>query len=288
MLGALVSLISLNLSLFLIQNGVVSPLALPVTGASATTPILLTSPNHGRVRPLHGVVSGITGEIEANGLWILTPTDPNTFALSTLTAQGLTTNSVGINAYTGGGTIQYAFPDGSILLGRRNLQLNSSVASPRIVFIPTTAIAYGFEPYVGQGQAYKSLGTPEQQTMKLIAQAATDFTTFEVFITGCAEPPSPDYGDFDATQALAWSLYNVLWDAVGDAVDVKHVSWPSQSPESGTQTQRGQQLRLIVQLQQPVVILPLQFVPVGTYIEMIVEPVNPGATDPVTITINPA
>ena len=285
MISSLVSLISLNLTLFLIQQGVVAPLTLPVTNVTQTTPIQITSPGHGRVRPLHGIVSGVTGASEANGLWILTPVDPNTLSLTTLTAQGNVTESVGVNPYTGGGVIQYAFPDGSILLGRRNVALATAVASPRIVFVPTNAIAYGFEPYVGQGQAFQSRGNAEQSTMKLLAQAATDFTTFEVLITGCAPTPSPDAGDFDATQALAWSLYNVLWDAVGDAVDVKHVSWPSQSVESGTQSQRGQQLRLIVQLQQPVVIVPLQFVPVGTFIEMTVQPLNPGSTDPVVITI---
>lgn len=285
MIGALVTVISLNLSLALIQGGQVAG-TFPITGATATTPIVVTSPAHnvpsGRV--VHGVVSGVFGT-EADGLWVMYPTDADHFALYSFTAQGIKTPSVGTVPYAGGGLIQFAFPEWGILLGRRNVQLSSAVASPRVVFVPTTARAVGFQPIVAQGQAYKSLGTLEQQSMKEVSQAATDFTTFEVFITGAATPPSPDFGDFDATQLLGWALYNVLWDMVGDAVDVKRVDWPSQAVDSGTQTQRGQQVRWVIELQQPIVYNPLQFVPAGTKLTLTVEPVNPGSTDPQIIVI---
>lgn len=291
MIGALVAIISLNLTLDLISNYNVVAGTLAVSAATTTTPINVSVENHGVPpgRVMHGILSGATGMTEANGLWVFTPVDANTLSLSTYTAQGIPVQSVGVSAYTGGGQIQYAFPDFAILLGRRNIALSTAVASPRIVFVPTDGRAWGFEPYGASGNVDEphGRGTLEQQSMILEPQLATEFTTFEVYVTGSANPPSPDFGDFDATQAIVFALYAQLFDGMGGLPRAKilHESWPSQSVESGTQTQRGQQWKGILELQQPVVKVPGQFVPIGTYIEMTVEPVNAGSTDPVLITI---
>jgi hypothetical protein len=246
---------------------------------------------------VHGVITGVTGETEANGLWVATPVDANTFSLTTFLADGTLVQSVGTNAYTGGGTLAFAFPDWSILLGRRAMAYGSAVASPRIVFVPTEEPGgYSFKPYVGQPVATgvpPTMGTLEMQNMKTMPQAATEMMTFEVYVTGAAEPPSPDFGDFDATQLLAWVLFNATWDACGGGVRVLHVSWPSQlDPRrvgaTGTQTQRGQQQRLIYQFQQPIVRAPLSYVPTGTSLQLTVEPVDPsGSGDQTVITILP-
>ena len=300
MIGALVALTSLNLTAVLINDYGVIGKTFPITNATVTTPIVVTSPNHnvplGRV--VHGIVSGVTGTVEANGLWILTPLDANTFSLTTLTAQGIVVDSVGVNAYISGGLIQCAFPEYSILLGRRNLQLAAAVSSPRIVFIPTSGRAWDFEPYGGAAPSivaaeYPAVrGSLEQQSMTLQPQLATEFPTFEVWIHGCATDygaaaPDPDYKDFDAVQALAFALYSVLFDEMGGLPRAKVLreDWPSQKSNSGTMTQRGQVWMGIIEFQAPVAKIPKQFAPIGVIGEITVEPINPGSTDPIVITI---
>jgi hypothetical protein len=298
MIASLVSVISLNLTLLLVQSYEVVAGTLPITGASVTTPINLTSPAHGFAlgRVLHGVVTGVAGTVEANGLWVLTPVDANTLALSTFDAQGNAVSSVGVNAYLGGGQIQYAFPDGCILLGRRNVALATSVASPRIVFVPTDGKAWSLEPYGGASPNLQPASAPpvrgsaQAQAMALQPQLATEYVTFEVYVSASGpnfdNPVSPDFYDFEATQAIVHALYAVLFDASGPPrAQILHESWPSQKKEAGSTTQRGQQWCGILEMQQPVTRPPLSFVPIGTYLQITVQPENPGATDPVTFDV---
>lgn len=291
MIGALISILSLNLTLALVQNNQVAQ-TLVVTNATVTTPIAITCPSHniplGRVA--HGVVTGIEGTEEANGLWVLTPVDSNTLTLSTFTPQGVSMSSVGVNAYASGGQVQIAFPDYQILLGRRWVATAAAVVSPRIVFVPTDGKKWGFEPYGGVGSPASlpaERGSLEQQSEKTQPQQATEFTTFEVYVQGCANPPAPDFGDFDATQAIVWALYTVIFDANSPARgQVLHESWPSQSPERGTQTQRGQMWRGILEFQQPVTRAPLSFVPAGVSLVETVLPAGGGSGDATIITID--
>lgn len=297
MIGALVSILSLNLTLSLVQNYGVVAGTLPVTGATVTTPIRLSSPGHGFAlgRVLHGIVTGVSGTAEANGLWVLTPVDPNTFSLSTFTAQGTPVQSVGVNAYVSGGQIQYAFPDGCILLGRRNVALSTSVASPRIVFVPVDGKAWGFEPYGGAGPDLQPAlrppvrGSAQQQSMMTAPQLATEFSTFEVYVTGSGpnygNALSPDFYDFDATQAIVHELYAVMFDASGARARVLHESWPSQKIDAGSQTQRGQQWMGVIEFQQPVSHTPAQYAPIGTFMRLTVQPINPGSGDATVIVV---
>lgn len=289
MIGGLISLLSLNLTLSLVQASQVAG-SFTITNATATTPIAITCPAHGVPpgRVVHAVVSGVGGELEANGLWQLNPTDANTFTLSTFTAQGIPVQSVGVNAYTSGGVAQYAFPDFRILLGRRNVQFASAVASPRVVFVPTDGRAWSFEPYGGAGNApAQSRGTVEQQAQTQQPQLATSFPTFEVYVTGSANPPSPDFGDFDATQAIVDALYAVVYNAVGGLPRGKILrdGWPSQVAAAGSATQRGQQWMGILELQHPVTVAPLSFVPSGVSLVMTVVPEDGGSGDQTIITI---
>ncbi len=301
MIGALVARLSLNLTLALLNANVVYK-TLPITAATVTTPIVVTSAAHGVPlgRVVHGVVDGVTGTVEANGLWILTPLDSDTFALSTFDAQGLLVQSVGANVYIDGGTIYWAFPDGQILLGRRNMMLATMVATPRIVMIPTTGAAWSFEPYGGAAPSIVPAevpavrGSAEQQSMTLQPQLATEHLTFEVYVNGSGpnygNPLSPDFEDFDATQAIVFALYSELFDATGGLPRAKILreSWPSQTEKQGTMTQRGQQWCGILELQVPVTRAPLTFVPIGTRAQFTVEPVHPGSTDPVVFVVPPA
>jgi hypothetical protein len=294
-MGALVALTSLNLTTVLIANFGVVARTLPISSVAPTTPIVVTSPAHGVPlgRVLHGIVSGVTGTDEANGLWICNPLDADRFSLTMLSSQGVPVNSMGARAYTGGGQIQIAFPEGSILLGRRNLALATAVASPRIVMIPTTGRGWSQDPY-GTPSAPAVIpntrGTAEQQALTLTPMLATQYMTFETWVFGCAPnygaaAPSPDYGDFDATLNILYAFWSVVFDQFGGQARVLREDWPSQMPDSGTMTQRGQIWRGIVEFQQNVTHVEKQFVPIGVQGQFVVEPVNPASGDPIVITI---
>ena len=296
MISELVTLLSLNMTLALVQAGQVAG-TFTVSGATATQPIALTVPNHnvplGRV--VHGVVTGVSGISEANGLFVLTPTDPNTFTLSTYAADGTKVIPTGTGSYGGGGLVQYAFPDYQILLGRRWIATSTAVATPRIVFVPTFEAAWTFEPYGGQGAPAPVLNGPQEvQNATLLPQYETEPTTFEVYVTGAANPPSPDFGDLDATQALLYQLRIVCIDAMGssDRCRVLRGSWPSQLPANhplatGTQSQRGQQWMGVMQFWQPVTTTPLQYVPAGTSLTFDVGTVSGGSSDDTTFQVTP-
>jgi hypothetical protein len=294
MIGALVAILSLNLTQALVEDWGVVYKTLPITNATTTTPIVVTSANHGvaLASRIHGVVSGVVGTIEANGLWVLTPLDANTFSLTTFDAQGNLVNSIGANPYVSGGQVQWAFPDGQILLGRRNKNLTTMVATPRIVMIPTRGRAWDFEAYGGAAPSITGLpfaptdrGSPEQQAMTLGPQQATEHLTFEVYINGSGpnygNPLNPDFEDFDATQALVHAFYSVLFDLIGGVPRAKILEerWPSQEESAGSQTQRGQQWRGILEVQSPVRPVSGTFVPIGTHAEEIVQPVHPLVPD---------
>jgi hypothetical protein len=295
MIGAFVTILSLNLTLSLVQDYGVVYKTLPITDASVTTPIVVTSAAHGVPlgRLIHGVVTDVTGMDEANGLWVLTPLDADTFSLTTFTAQGIPVDSVGVNAYTGGGQVQWAFPDGQILLGRRNKMLATMVATPRILFVPCPGRAWTFEAYGGASPNITGLpfaptdrGSAEQQAMALEPELATELLTFEVYVNGAApdygaSTVSPDFGDFDATQAIVHALFAELFDAVGGLPRAKILAekWPSQEERQGAMTQRGQQWMGILEVQMPVRKVPKQFVPIGTSAEIIVQPINPLVPD---------
>jgi hypothetical protein len=294
MIGALVALLSLEVTRRLVAAGTVYA-TLSVTGASNTTPIVVQTPTpHGLIRPAHGVVAGVGGNTNANGVWICTPTDSTHLKLTGFDRQGTFVNSVGNASFTTGGTIQIAFPDGSILLGRRNVAMATAVASPRIVFVPIESPAWGLDPYGGVIPPAtlpnkQSAQTAEQITMLQSRQLATERQRFEVHVTGCASPPEPDFGDFDVTQAIYQTLYATMFDIISpDRARVLAGKWVSQGNDIQVLDVRGQKWVGIVEIAQPVIANPLAFVPSGVIATLIVQ--MPGATAPdqTTIVLPPA
>lgn len=267
MIGSLIALLSLDVTRKLVAAGMVAK-TLTIVDATYATPIVVeTSAAHGYTRPAHGVVSGVTGNEAANGLWVLTPVDTTHLTLTTFTSQGIPTNSEGDGAYVSGGEIEIAFPDGSILLGRRNIAMQTSVATPRIVFVPIGSPPWELDPYGGvipTSAQPRSLAaeTAEQKTMKLQRQLCTERQRFEVHVTGCANPPSPDFGDFDATQAIYQTLYGSMFELITpDRARVLSGEWVSQSTGIQVVDTRGQKWMGIVEIAQPVLPDPLEFVP---------------------------
>jgi hypothetical protein len=157
------------------------------------------------------------------------------------------------------------------------------------VFVPTDGRKWDFEPYGGVG-APAALppvrGSLEQQSATTQPQLGTSFTTYEVYVNGAANPPSPDFGDFDATQFIVDALFATMFDTIGPArAQMLHESWPSQVLAQGTQTQRGQQWRGILELQHAIQTNPLQFVPNGTSLVLTVTPEGGGSADSTIIDI---
>ena len=270
MIGALVALLSLELTSRLVSAGLVAK-TVAVTSASNTSPITVGVTAHGFVRPTHAVVAGVLGNDAANGLWVCTPSGPDSLTLSTFDLQGKPVASVGNGSYSGGGTLKTAFPDGSILLGRRNVAMQTAVATPRIVFVPQGSPAWDYLPYGGVIPAQSGLPSrlsekkQEQQYMLLNRQLVTERQRFEVHVTGAASPPDPDFGDFDATQAVYQTLYAVMWDLISpDRAKVLGGRWSSQVDGMASLDTRGQKWIGTIEIAQPVVDNPLTFIPTST------------------------
>lgn len=293
MIGALVTVLSLNMSLSLIQEYSQVAGTLPITAATTATPIAVTSPAHGVPlgRVVHGYVSGVGGMPEATGMWVCTPVDADTFTLTGVDQQGHFIPVAGAGAYTSGGTIQYAFPDYGILLGRQMVALSSAVVAPRIVFVPTREPKWLEESYAGvDGPATpQTRGQPDAQTQRLAKAYAQRLKTFEMYVTGAANPPSPNFGDFDATDFLADLLYRTIFESFTSGVATMiGGDWPSQKADAASVLQRGQQWMGILQIKQPVSASPLEFVPTGTTLTLVIEPENPLVpNDQTTIAIPP-
>lgn len=294
MIGALVSLLSLDVTRKLVAVGIVAT-TFAVAGATNATPIVVdTGTPHKLVRPAHAVVSGVGGNVAANGLWILTPVPnaPTLVTLTTFSSQGAVVLSVGSGTWTSGGIMQVAFPDGSILLGRRNIALQTAVATPRIVFVPLGSPAWELDPYggvIGPQTLPSSLAamSAEQKTMKLARQLTTERQKFEVHVTGCANPPDPDFGDFDVTQALYQTLYGSMFDMISpDRARVLGGEWASQREDSASLDTRGQKWVGVVQISQPVTDNPLSFVPTGTVGSLVVN-FQAGASGDQTVIVIP-
>lgn len=292
MIGALVALLSLEVTSRLIAGGLVG-VTLAVTGATNASPVVLTtSAPHGFNRPAHGLVSGVGGNLGANGLWVLTPTDSTHLKLTAFTMAGGVTLSAGTAPYTSGGIVQIAFPDGSILLGRRNVALQMAMVTPRIVFVPIGSPTWELDPYGGvippaTAPRRLSAETDEQKYMKLSRQLVTERQRFEVHVTGCATPPDPDFGDFDVTQALYQTLYGAMFDLItSPRARVLEGKWTSQDPDETHLDVRGQKWVGIVEISQPVTDNPLAFVPASTDGTIIVN-FDGGASSDQTVIVLP-
>lgn len=88
----------------LIREGVSTTAMKPITGASNATPIVITATAHGWANGDFVMISGVGGNLAANGLFRIANQAANTFELQTTLDNGNTwTNVVGSGAYTSGG-----------------------------------------------------------------------------------------------------------------------------------------------------------------------------------------
>jgi hypothetical protein len=293
MIGALVAILSLDMTRKMVANGLVSQTK-SIASVSNTSPIIVTTATPHKWplgRQYHGVIDGVGGTTEANGLWAMVPTGASTLRLFSYDMDGTQVPSIGNGAYTSGGTLRTAFPEGSILLGRRNVAMMGAPAAPRIVFVPTATPGWDLEPYGGvipPGTLPRARAneTSEQQFMLLHRQLATEHTRFEVHVTGSAVPADPDYGDIDATQALYHSLYESMFRLMTpDRARVIGGVWASQDEDIQTLNTHGQKWVGVVEIMQPVTDASLTFVPSDISAEIAVSPVNGTSGDTTIIVI---
>ncbi len=288
MIGALFALLSLDMTRKLVTAGLVAS-TLVVIDATNTSPIVVTtSTPHGFVRPAHAELAAIGGNDAANGTWVCTPTSSTTLTLSTFSMAGARVPSVGSGAYSSGGTLKTAFPDGSILLGDRNVAMQTAVATPRIVVVPLGSGGWVIDPYGGvipPGILPRRLAdeTAEQRFMKRSRQLNTEPHRFEVHVTGCATPPDPDFGDFDVTQAIYHSLYESMFNMISpDRARVLRGNWERVGLDV-----RGQKWVGIVEIKQPVTDNPLSFIPTSTDATIRVHLIGSSSSEDTVIQITP-
>jgi len=81
-------------------NTVLNTPAKNVTDATNDSPIVVTVANHQFISGDAGTIAAVTGNTAANGNWVLTVVDRDTFSLD---------GSTGNGAYTGGGTAKYRY-----------------------------------------------------------------------------------------------------------------------------------------------------------------------------------
>jgi hypothetical protein len=81
-----------------------------VLNATNASPIVINSPNHGLTTGTTIVIEGVTGNLAANGTFVITVVDVNNFSLNGSTGNGvylsggiIHTNTIGSGTYTAGG-----------------------------------------------------------------------------------------------------------------------------------------------------------------------------------------
>lgn len=275
MIGALIGLISLDVCAKLIGAGMVYSTA-TVAGASNTTPIVITTAEpHGFLpaQKYHGLVSGVGGNTNANGIWEMTVIDDTNVSLGLFTPQGAPTQAIGNGTYTGGGVVQTALPDGRIRLGRKYRKINGR--PNRITFVPYGMCTWQFDPYGGSippTAIPRTLAsqTAEQKTMKLQRQIVTEKQRFQIYSWGAASPPDPDFGDYDATQILYQQVVQSLW-TLATQWEIRGGEWISQAENYDQWNMLGQEHMLQLEISQPTLDQMLAFVPTGTTATLTVE-----------------
>jgi hypothetical protein len=290
MIGALIALISLDVCEKLIGAGIIAS-TLTITAASNTTPIVVqTSAPHHIQGAAHGVVAGVAGNTAANGTWVLTPVSTTGLALSSYLPDGTPVDSAGSGVYTGGGTVQTALPDGRIRVGRKWRSVNG--APPRITFAPVGSPAWVLEPY--GGAAPPSLTSLPQtlsqmprdmRAMRLSRQCTTERSMFDVYVYGAMNPPQPDDGDYDITQAIAHQVVESCFRLVAGRWEVLGGKWESNDEAAPKFDALGQEYSFRLRISQPVTAIALQYVPASTHGTLVVDLAGGSSGDDTTIVL---
>jgi hypothetical protein len=290
--AALIALISFDVTRALVDAGQVMQ-SWTIASASNTTPINVTTSTPHKVAPgvkMHAVISGVSGNTAANGVWELAFVDESTFSLGTYSPVGNPVASVGNGTYASGGTIATALDQGRILLGRKFLSTQGT--PPQVVFVPSTAPTFDLVPLGGVTDPLSTLPptitqmTPEQIAMTEQPPLLTDHSRFEVTVWGAATPADPDFADYDFTRALRDQVIASCINLISSPMcKILGGVWASQQEgeKQAAWDSLGQKYKMLVEIMVPVVDNPFSFVPSGIHATLTVQPANPGPTDPIVI-----
>jgi hypothetical protein len=123
------------------------------------------------------------------------------------------------------------------------------------------------------------------QTMALARQVATEPHRFTVWIMGAMNPPDPDFGDYDITQAIYHQLVESVFRLCAGRWRVAGGKWTSQGEDVGQWDARGQEYEMLLEIQQPVTALPLAFVPASTGAELVINLIGGASSDATIIEV---
>jgi hypothetical protein len=282
--GALVKYISLAVVGALVGAGLeLTAQTLTIDGAAPGTPIVVqtTAPHCilDTVNGAHAVVSGVDGVTNANGTYVLIPTDPTHLALYSLAPDGTYAGVAGTGTYVSGGTIQRALVGDRILLGRQHIAEQAS--SPRLIFVP---VGSSFKP-PGISSATNVSGFPRSDVKYgwLGRPLATDLVRFQVYAWGCATPPDPEGGDFDATKTLYHCVLQQAQLMTSGRWSASAGVWLDQMPTATQLIKLGHAFVFDLEIETPVLDSLLSFLPGGTTGTAIVNLSGAPDSDAVTI-----
>lgn len=207
---SIVATIANDLCPRLVAAGLGVVLGTSIASASNATPIVVqtTTPHNIPVNTLAFIdISGVAGNTAANGDFAAQVAEDGSLALYELSFDSnagiVLTPVAGSGAYTGGGVLQAALPDGTVLLGREWVVQGS--APPRIVMVPT-----GFKARTGaQEKSGTSISDSNYKRRLQQRTLGTKVVDFEVHVWGQAIPPDRGY-DFEATDALVEGFWETL------------------------------------------------------------------------------
>ena len=302
---ALVSQISMAVSASLVNAGYTLPaeyylssIAIANVTGSGVNVVITTATPHGLSPrpttglPYTGVVSGVLGNTAANNIDssdVLDSGYPNGVAFQVVDAYTLSAYRVdpslgtivpivGNGAYAGGGTIQFALADGSILLGREFVQAHG--VAPRIVFIPTRS-SFGPKSPSNRRNTASAQEIARQSVTRSIATESIDF---EVHVWGQSNPPDPA-GDFDATQVLYQAIIQQVHSIAAGCHEWGNGIWTDQTTSATQMIRAGHEMVFGVTIRTPVLDFPTPFVPSGTTAQFTIQLQPADGTAPETIEV---
>ena len=250
-----------------------SPAPLAIVGATATTPIVVTTAQPHAFATLAStsciggvscIITGVGGNLAANNVSTnaldrtvgqpqgihAVPIDDTHFALY---GQDQTTGALvplaGSGVYTSGGTVALGLTDGGVLLGSEYLA--AYTAPPRIVLVPRS-FTFGPRSNAVPG-AYRTADIKQQRQQRSIR---TERCTFEARVWGQAAAPHVGL-DFDATHAImAWLVDSAHLLAAG-TVDDGAGTWLDQAATATQRLKAGHELSFALTLSVPITDAPL-------------------------------
>lgn len=286
----LVTEISLATTAALVGNGYAFGPSAAITGATNTTPIVITTAAPMGIPEgsyIHVVTSSIGGNVAANGTYIakVLTNGPSSSTLSLFSSTPSGPSAVaGTGSYTSGGTLRTAFSDGRILLGPQWLMAHS--APPRIVFVPFNS---EFDQKPTPSAGVNPNGSKETQLSR--PWTWTDLRKFKVevwaaqYLSGqLASDPDLDWMYLEATRdALIQSISLLMLGAFR----MSGGKWSESDPRNANLDIAGRRFEFAVDMFIPVLLQPnpVPFVPDGTNVTATVFPSTASATGPDAITI---